>query len=145
MLAINQRCHEYQPAKRILERKLALYKAWRSLLPYYFTGCSPRDHWHLPAADANFLSDVTLLNDSVQYPSCDDRSIGSVVLVNTTLNTATVAYYTGTTAGSSACFVCDEGSGYELNKTTAERTCQTEGIWSGSPITCGMLVHLLYL
>ena len=26
--------------------------------------------------------------------------------------------------------VCDEGSGYELNKTTAERTCQTDGTYS---------------
>ena len=60
------------------------------------------------------------------------------VLVNTTLNTATVAYYHGTNAGSSACFVCDEGSGNAPNITTAERVCQTNGMWSGSAIVCGM-------
>ena len=47
-----------------------------------------------------------------------------VLCVKTTFNTATVAYYTGTTPGSRACFVCDEDSGYELNKVTAERNCQ---------------------
>ena len=106
---------------------------------YHFIGCSPRDLWNLPAAEANFLSDVSLLDDAVQYASCDAGSVGSAALVNTTLNTATVAYYSGTTPGSRACFVCDEDSGYELNKVTAERNCQTDGTWSGSPITCGML------
>ena len=127
----------------ILMRKfwlLALYKAWRSLLLYHFIGCSPRDLWNLAAAaDATLLSDVSLLDDAAHYPSCDDESVGSVVLRNTTLNTATVAYYTGTTPGSSVCFVCDEGNGYELNKAAAERNCQTDGTWSGSPITCGTL------
>ena len=131
--------HEYQPTNRILESKLALYKAWRSLLLYHFIGCSPRDLWNLPAADATFLPDVSLLDDAAQYPSCDDSSVGSAVLVNTTLNTATVAYYSGTTPGSRACFVCDDDSGYKLNKVTAERNCQNDGTWSGSPITCGML------
>ena len=42
-----------------------------------------------------FLPDVSLLNDTAaQYPSCDVGSVGSVVLKNTTINTATVAYYT---------------------------------------------------
>ena len=99
------------------------------------------DLWNLPAADAIYLSDVSLLNDSAtQYPSCDADSVGSVVLVNTTLNTATVAYYTGTTAGSTACFVCDESSEYALNtSTTTERVCRSNGTWSGSAIVCGML------
>ena len=58
--------------------------------------------------------------------------------MNTTLNTATVAYYTGTTPGSTACFVCNENSGYELNTTTTTgRICQSDGMWSGSPIVCG--------
>ena len=105
---------------------------------YHFIGCSPRDLWNLPAAETNFLPDVSSLGDAAQYPSCDDSSVGSAALVNTTLNTATVAYYSGTTPGSRACFVCDEDSGYELNKATAERNCQTDGTWSGSPITCGM-------
>ena len=95
--------------------------------------------WHLPAADANFLSDVSSLNDTAtQYPSCDDGSVGSAVLLNTTLNTATVVYYTGTTTGSSACFVCDEDSGYKLNTTIKQRFCQRDALWSGSPILCGM-------
>ena len=59
--------------------------------------------------------------------------------MNTTLNTATVAYYTGITPGSMACFVCDESSGYELNTTTNERVCHSDGMWSGSPIVCGKL------
>ena len=105
----------------------------------YLIGCFPGDLWDLPAADANFLSDVSLLNDAAQYPSCDDGSVGSVVLVNTTLNTATVAYYNGTTPNSSACFVCDESSGYELNATIDKRVCQSNGRWSESPIACGRL------
>ena len=95
--------------------------------------------WDLSAAGITFLPDVSLLNDAAQHPSCDAESVGSVALVNTTLNTATVAYYTGNTSGSRACFVCNEDSGYELNTPTAERTCQTNGTWSGNPIICGML------
>ena len=103
-------------------------------MPYHFIGCSLRDLWNLPAADATFLPDVSLLgDDAAQYSSCVAGSVGSSVLKNTTLNTATVAYYTGTTPGSRACFVCDEDSGYELNKATAERNCQTDGTWSGIP------------
>ena len=108
---------------------------------YMITGCSVMELWNLPAAaDANFLRDVTLLNDTApQYPSCDGKSVGSAVLVNTTLNTATVAYYNGTTAGSRACFVCSDGSGYQLNSTVATRLCQRDALWSGSAIICGML------
>ena len=95
--------------------------------------------WNLPAADANFLYNVSLLNDTAQYPSCDAESFGSAVLKNTTLNTATVAYYTGTTPGSTACFVCDESSGYELNTDINERVCQSDGTWSRSPTICGMI------
>ena len=105
----------------------------------HFTGCSPGNLWNLLAADANFLSDVSLLNDTAsRYPSCDAGSVGSAVLVNITL--ATVAYYNGTTAGSRACFVCDESSGYELNTTINERVCLSDGTWSGSPIACGMKI-----
>ena len=110
------------------------------LLHDHFTGCNLTELWNPPAAGATFLSDVSLLNDSAQYQSCDAASVGSAVLVNTTLNTATVAYYSGTTASSTACFVCDEG--YELNSTTTERDCQPNGLWSGSPIVCGMSLHL---
>ena len=107
-----------------------------------FTDCSPVDLWNLPAANANFLSDVSLLDDSsTRYPSCDTRSVGSVVLRNTTLNTATVAYYTGTTAGSSACFVCDESSGYTTN--TSDRVCQRNGLWSGNFIMCGKSLYVV--
>ena len=107
---------------------------------YVITGCSVMELWNLPAADANFLPDVSVLNDSAgQYPSCDAGSVGSAVLVNTTLNTATVAYYNGTTAGSRVCFVCSDGSGYQLNSTIAERLCQKNALWSGSAIICGML------
>ena len=104
----------------------------------HFTGCSLTELWNLPAADATFLSDVSLLNDSAaQYPSCDDDSVGSAVLVNTTLNTATVAYYNGTTPGSTACFMCNNGDiGYELNTTMNERVCQRDGTWSRSPTIC---------
>ena len=97
--------------------------------------------WDLPAAEVNFLPDVSLLNDSAaQYPSCINGSVGSVVLINTALNTATVAYYTGTTPGSTACFVCVVSGGYELNSSTIERFCQNDGIWSGSSIICGTYV-----
>ena len=107
----------------------------------HFTDCSPGNLWNLLADDANFLPDVSLLNDTAaQYPSCDAGSVGSAVLVNTTLNTVTVAYYNGTTAGSRACFVCDESSGYELNATINERVCLSDGTWSGSLIACGMKI-----
>ena len=105
----------------------------------HFTGCNLTELWDLPAANATFLPDVSLLNDAAaQYPSCDDRSAGSAILMNTTLNTATVAYYSGTSLGSTVCFVCDEGSGYELNSTINVRVCQSNATWSGSIITCGM-------
>ena len=104
----------------------------------HFTDCSLMELWDLPAADATFLTDSSLLDDAAQYPSCTNGSVGSVVLRNTTLNTATVVYYTGTTLGSSVCFVCNNEGGYEL--TANERICQSNSTWSGSPITCGMLV-----
>ena len=74
--------------------------------------------WDLSATDATFLTDVSLLNVSTaQYPSCDDVSVGSVVLENTTLNMATVAYYTGTTPGSTACFVWERKSNATMCST----------------------------
>ena len=106
------------------------------------TDCFLNELWNLPAVDANFLLDVSLLNDTAQYPTCDDASVGSAVLANTTLNTATVAYYTGTTADSRACLVCDEDSGYEQHPIAPERVCQSDGTWSGSPIICGTLRNL---
>ena len=95
--------------------------------------------WNLRATDATFQPDVSSLGDAAsQYLSCDADSVGSVVLRDSRLNTATVAYYIGTTPGSTACFVCDKSSEYAPN-TTTNRTCQTNGTWSGSPIICGML------
>ena len=91
----------------------------------------------MPATGLNFFPDVSLLDDGAQYPSCDAGSVGSAVLINTTLNTATVAYYSGTTPGSSACFVCNIGSEYELNTTTNVKFCQSNGTWSKSAISCG--------
>ena len=95
--------------------------------------------WNLPAAGASFSSDVSSLNDAAQYPSCVDGNATSSVLVNSTLNTATVAYYAGNMTGSTACFVCDESSGYSLNTSTNERVCQRNVTWSGSPTVFGML------
>ena len=103
----------------------------------YFTGCNLTKLWNLPAVGTDFLSDITLLDDSAQYPSCDDGIVGSVVLVDTRMDTATVAYYSGTTPDSRACFVCDENIGYELNNTNV-RVCQRNGLWSGNPTVCGM-------
>ena len=105
----------------------------------HYTGCSLTELWNITPIGGIFLSDVSLLDAAAQYPSCDAEIVGSVVLVNTTLSIATVAYYSGTTTGSRACFVCDESSRYELNTTTtAERVCQHNALWSGSPIVCGM-------
>ena len=105
----------------------------------HFTGCSLQELWNLPAAvDIVFLPNVNSLGDAAaNYPNCDDRSVGSVVLKNTTLNTATVAYIT---SGSIACFVCDEKSGYELNTTTNERDCQRDGTWDKSSTICGRIL-----
>ena len=110
------------------------------LLYGHFTACNITELWNLPAPGVTLLSDVSLLNTSAaRYPSCNDSSVGSTVLENTTLNTATVAYYTGVTSGASACFVCNDG--YELNTTTTdERFCQGNGLWSGNPTICGMLL-----
>ena len=105
------------------------------------TGCNLRELWDLSAGDVLFLSDVSLLNDSAaQHPRCDDGSVGSVVLRDNILNTATVAYYTGAIPGSTACFVCDRSSEYQLNATN-ERVCLRDGTWSGSPIVCGTSLH----
>ena len=104
--------------------------------------------WDLPANGFSFLSDVSLLDDTTDYPTCDDGSVGSAVLEQTTHNIATVAYYNGNATGSRACFVCNNGSGYELNAATNVRVCQTNALWSGSPIVCGTLqsecMKLLY-
>ena len=100
------------------------------------------DLWNLPAVDASFLPDVSLLNDAAQYQKCINGSVGSAVLMNTRQDTATVAYYIGTTPGSSACFVCDESNGYEPN-TNNERVCQSTLTWSGSPIICGTYTSIL--
>ena len=106
----------------------------------YFADCFLNELWDLLAAGVTLLTDVSSLNDTAtQYPSCDNESVGSVVLEDPILNTATVAYYTGTTTYSSACFVCDVDNGYELNTTTTERVCQSDGKWSGSPTACGEL------
>ena len=100
------------------------------------TGCQQTELWDLQAVNFTFLTDVSLLNDSAaQYPSCDGGSVGSAVLQDIRLNTATVAYYNGTTPGSTACFVCSNG--YELNTTTIERLCERNGLWSGNSIVCG--------
>ena len=105
----------------------------------HFTDCSLIQLWDLSAAGTTFLPDVSFLDGAAdQYPSCDDGSVGSAVLMNTILNTATVAYYTGTTPDSRACFVCDEDSGYELNPAINERLCQRDATWSGISTICGM-------
>ena len=108
-------------------------------------GCSPVELWDLPAAGFTLLGNISSLNGTAaQYPICDDSHIGSAVLLDTKLNTATVAYLTGTTPGSGACFVCDKDSGYGSNTTTIVRVCQNDGIWSGSPITCGMFYQIMF-
>ena len=107
------------------------------------TDCSPEELWNLTATNATFLPDVDLLDDATKYPKCDPGAVESAVLRDTRLNITTVAYYTGITPGSRACFVCDENSGYELNTTTNERICQSDATWSEGPITCGMLLLLI--
>ena len=110
------------------------------MLHGHFTDCSPMELWDLPADGFTVLADVSLLGDEAsKYPSCDADSVGSVVLRDTKLNTATVAYYTGNSSGSRACFVCDEASGYAPNTTTNERDCQTDKTWSRSSLVCGTL------
>ena len=101
------------------------------------------DLWNLSTTNATFLRDVSLLDTAAQYQSCVTGNVGSAVLKDTALNMVTVAYYTGTTPGSRACFVCDENSGYALNTTTNERICQSDATWSEGPITCGM--YVIYL
>ena len=115
------------------------FASYGTILPEPSADCLLMELWDLPAAGTTFLTDVSSWNDAAQYPSCINGTVGSGILVNTTLNTATVAYYTGTTPGSKACFVCDEDSGYELNTTKNERVCRSNGTWSGNFMTCGML------
>ena len=106
----------------------------------HFTDCSPKELWDLPATGFRFLSDISLLDDEdAEYLTCDDESVGTAVLMDNRLNTATVAYYNGNSSGSRACLVCDEGNGYAPNTTTNERDCQNDETWSRSPIICGML------
>ena len=103
-------------------------------------GCSLMELWNLSTTNTTFLCDVSLLDDAAQYQSCVHGSVGSVALKDIRLNTSTVAYYTGITPSSRACFICDEKSGHEINTTTNERICQSNATWSESPITCGMYV-----
>ena len=106
-------------------------------------GCSLMELWDLSTTNTTFLHDVSLLDDAAQYESCVTGSVGSVALKDSRLSASTVAYYTGITPGSKACFVCHENSGYELNTTTNERICQSDATWSEGPITCGM--YVIYL
>ena len=111
-----------------------------------YIGCSPVELWDLPAAGFTLLGNISSLNDTATwYPICDNSSVGSAVLLDTTLNIATVAYLTGTTPGSRACFVCGEDSGYGSNTTSIVRVCQNDGTWSGTPITCGTLQQINYV
>ena len=90
---------------------------------YHFTACFLEDLWNLLTTGFALLSDNSVLKNAVQYQTCDTGSVGSVLLIDNKLNTATVVYYTGITPRSSACFVCDESSGYELSpllKVSAE-------------------------
>ena len=117
--------------------------AFRKISSCICIGCSPVELWDLLAAGFTFLANVTSLNGTAaRYPICDDTSVGSAVLLDTTLNTATVAYLTGITTGSRACLVCDEDSGYGSNTTSTVRVCQNDGTWSGSPITCGTFYYV---
>ena len=100
--------------------------------------------WNLSTTNTTFLRDVSLLDDAAQYHSCVHGSVGSAVLKDIRLGTFTVAYYTGITPGSRACFVCDENGRYELNTTTNERICQSDATWSEDPITCGMYMLHIY-
>ena len=117
-----------------------VYPGLTFLLHDHFTGCSRVQLWILSSRS---LTDVRSLNTSTaQYPTCVNDSVGSIALVNTTLNTATVAYYTGITPGSRACLVCDKSSGYAPSIAVTERVCQSDGTWSGSPIICGTLTFV---
>ena len=105
----------------------------------HFTGCSPMELWNQPG-NTTFLIESSFRNDTSQYPTCVDGSIGSIDFKDMRLNTFTVAYYDGTTTGSRACFVCDENNGFDLNTTTINvRVCQSDATWSGVPMMCGML------
>ena len=42
----------------------------------HFTECSPVDHWNQPATNATFLSNISLLDDADQYPSCNNEVFG---------------------------------------------------------------------
>ena len=113
------------------------------LLYGHFTACNITELWNQQTPGGIFLSDVMLLDDAAQYPSCDGRSVGSIVLMNSTLNTATVAYYTGTTPGSTVCFVCNDW--YELNTTISARFCKGNGLWSGDSIACSTLYNVVVM
>ena len=66
------------------------------------------------------------------------------MLLNTTLNTTTLACYDGTTPGSVASFFCSDI--YELNTTTDERMCVMSGnnaTWTGNPVACGKITLIL--
>ena len=95
--------------------------------------------WNLATTNATLLPNVSLLDDADQYPSCNNGSVWSAVLVDSTLNTATVAYHNGATPGLIACLVCDEYSGNEPNSAINERVCQSDVGWSNSTIICGRL------
>ena len=65
--------------------------AYRYILFHdYSTDCSPMELWDLPTNGFSFLPDVSALDDAAEYPSCDDGSVGSAVLEQTTL---TICFY----------------------------------------------------
>ena len=111
-----------------------LHRLLLLLLSSISKDCDPASLWNLPAPDAVFTQ------DSAPDQNCNANTQGSSTLLNTTLSTATLACYNGTSPGSVAGFVCDDI--YELNTTTVERVCQMVGnnaTWSGNPVTCGKL------
>ena len=107
-----------------------------------FTDCSLEELKNQSTAGVTFLTDASSLDDvAAQYLRCDT----GIRMLDTKLDTATVAYYNGTTPGSRVCFICDKSKGYALNTTFNETYCQKDGTWSRSSTICGtMFKNLIF-
>ena len=118
--------------------------SYELMLHDHFADCSLEELKNQSTAGAIFLTDASSLDDvAAQYSSCDTGIRLLDTRLDTRLDTATVAYYNGTTPGSRVCFLCDKSNGYALNTTFNETYCQKDGTWSRNSTICGTMFKIL--
>ncbi len=69
---------------------------------------------------------VEIVNTDIPDLRCTTDSVGSLLIPNG------IVCYTGTTLGSTANYICDDG--FEVPADNSQRVCQADGHWHGDII-----------